>query len=38
MEFLFLVCKQLSCRQLSPVQGGKLPVDVELAAWLGFPG
>lgn len=30
MEFLFLVCQQLGCRQLSPSQGGKDACYTEL--------
>lgn len=30
MEFLFLVCQQLGCRQLSPSQGGKDACYMEL--------
>lgn len=30
MEFLFLVCQQLGCRQLSPSQGGKDVCYMEL--------
>lgn len=36
MEFLFLVCQQLGCRQLSPSQGGKPPVTLSCPARISW--
>lgn len=36
MEFLFLVCQQPGCRQLSPSQGGKTPVTPSCLARISW--